>query len=296
MRARFGRLRERTREVLGINRRNLEYVLQLNPREHFPRADDKIEAKAILSRSGIPTPATLAIVSQRRDIDAVLATLAQQSAFAMKPAQGFGGQGVFVVQSDSSGWLDSGGKRLDEAELRFAMVSILAGMYSRNRFADRVLVEEKVEENSALSRLHGGIGVSDVRVIACRSRVVMAMLRLPCSGSRGTANLHAGGVGVGVDIESGTTTFAIRHGRPLERHPDTGMLLSGFRVPRWDHISEVAGRINEAFGLGYLGADIAIDERKGPCFLEVNARPGLAIQLANRTGLRGALQRTAAAD
>ncbi|MCB0354450.1 MAG: hypothetical protein KDD64_13025, partial [Bdellovibrionales bacterium] len=37
--------------------------------------------------------------------------------------------------------------------------------------------------------------------------------------------------------------------------------------------------------LGYLGVDIVFDERLGPLLLEVNVRPGLAIQLANRIGL-----------
>ena len=38
-------------------------------------------------------------------------------------------------------------------------------------------------------------------------------------------------------------------------------------------------------GLGYLGADIVLDEIKGPMLLELNARPGLAIQIANSNGL-----------
>ena len=291
MRAAFERWRRRSREVLGINRRNLEYVLQLNPREHFPRADDKIEAKAIMRRSGIPCPDTITVIAKRGEIEPALAVLGRCESFVLKPAQGFGGQGVFLLRRGAGGFLDAHGRALQKDDLRFAMASILSGMYSLNHFADRALVEEKVDENRALAELHGGTGVSDLRIIACRSRIVMAMLRLPCSGSHGTANLHAGGVGVGVDIESGTTTAAIRYGRPIERHPDSGRPLVGFRVPEWDRAVAAAGYINDAFGLGYLGADVAIDDRLGPRFLEVNARPGLAIQLANRSGLRGALQR-----
>ena len=44
-------------------------------------------------------------------------------------------------------------------------------------------------------------------------------------------------------------------------------------------------------GLGYVGADIVIDRDRGPLLLELNARPGLAIQIANRAGL-GARLRT----
>ena len=43
-------------------------------------------------------------------------------------------------------------------------------------------------------------------------------------------------------------------------------------------------------GLGYLGADIVLDKYRGPMMLELNARPGLAIQIANGRGLRDILK------
>ncbi len=41
---------------------------------------------------------------------------------------------------------------------------------------------------------------------------------------------------------------------------------------------------------GDVGADVVVDARYGPVVLELNARPGLAIQLANRAGLRPRLE------
>src|SRR5690554_7490014 len=41
----------------------------------------------------------------------------------------------------------------------------------------------------------------------------------------------------------------------------------------------------EMTGLGYLGVDIVLDKHQGPMLLELNARPGLSIQLANGVGL-----------
>ena len=41
----------------------------------------------------------------------------------------------------------------------------------------------------------------------------------------------------------------------------------------------------EMTGLGYLGVDVVIDREQGPLILELNARPGLAIQIANQSGL-----------
>lgn len=44
-------------------------------------------------------------------------------------------------------------------------------------------------------------------------------------------------------------------------------------------------------GLGYIGVDIVLDRDLGPLVLELNARPGLSIQLANKIGLLPRLQR-----
>ena len=40
----------------------------------------------------------------------------------------------------------------------------------------------------------------------------------------------------------------------------------------------------------YQGVDIVIDKDLGPLILELNARPGLNIQIANQTGIRTRLE------
>ena len=44
-------------------------------------------------------------------------------------------------------------------------------------------------------------------------------------------------------------------------------------------------RTCDALGMGYVGVDFMADENVGPVMLEANARPGLAIQLANGKGI-----------
>ena len=58
----------------------------------------------------------------------------------------------------------------------------------------------------------------------------------------------------------------------------------------------MAAKAYEVTGLGYLGADIVLDKEKGPLLLELNARPGLAIQIANRLGIRPLVNATLTAD
>jgi glutathione synthase/RimK-type ligase-like ATP-grasp enzyme len=72
-------------------------------------------------------------------------------------------------------------------------------------------------------------------------------------------------------------------------HPDTGAAVIGVRVPYWREVLAMSRQVAAAVGLGYIGVDIVVDERRGPLLLEANARPGLAIQIANGRGLAPAL-------
>jgi hypothetical protein len=54
---------------------------------------------------------------------------------------------------------------------------------------------------------------------------------------------------------------------------------------------ETAVTAQIASGLGYAGVDIVIHPEKGPMVLELNAQPGLQIQLANMEGLKKRLER-----
>jgi glutathione synthase/RimK-type ligase-like ATP-grasp enzyme len=54
----------------------------------------------------------------------------------------------------------------------------------------------------------------------------------------------------------------------------------------------VAARAHEMTRMGYLGVDMVLDRDKGPVLLELNARPGLQIQIANQGGLRKRLDMT----
>ena len=47
----------------------------------------------------------------------------------------------------------------------------------------------------------------------------------------------------------------------------------------------LAASCYELSGLGYIGVDLVLDQDQGPLILELNARPGLNIQIANDAGL-----------
>ena len=157
-------------------------------------------------------------------------------------------------------------------------------MFSLGGQSDKAIIEYAVQFNPIFDEI-AYQGVPDIRVIVYRGVPAMAMLRLPTRMSDGKANLHRGGVGVGIDLATGTTLSGIQKDRYIDRHPETGYPLCDRHIPHWQTILEMATKLGDKTAFGYLGVDIVLDQEKGPLLLEINARPGLAIQIANREGI-----------
>lgn len=271
--------------ILGMNRRNAACILDHNPRDKFPLVDDKLRMHRLCRDIGVPTPDVYAEITSYSQLRQLPALLGDRGDFVLKPNRGSAGRGVLVVTSrDAQGYRRHNGDLLRLDDVRQHLSDILSGMYSLGGQPDKVIVQQRVRLHPAFASItHKGI--PDVRVILYRNEPAMAMLRLPTKESGGRANLHQGGIGTGVELETGVTHHAVQRNRFVERHPDTGRPVVGMRVPYWRQVLELSRRVAEAVGLGYLGVDVVVDAVAGPMLLEANARPGLAIQIANGRGL-----------
>jgi alpha-L-glutamate ligase-like protein len=289
----FAARRLRQLGVLGMNRRNAACILDHNPRSAYPIVDDKLRMHRLCAEIGVAAPAGYAVVERHSQLRRLGELLAGRDDFVVKPARGSAGRGVLVVVGrDGPDYRRHNGARLRADELRQHVSDILSGMYSLGGRPDRAIVQQRVRLHPAFEPV-AFQGIPDVRVIVYRGEPAMAMLRLPTKESGGRANLHQGGIGAGVDLDSGTTNHAVQRNRFIRSHPDTGATLVGVPVPFWADVLRMARRVAAAVGLGYIGVDIVIDAAGGPMLLEANARPGLAIQIANGCGL---LPRLAAID
>lgn len=271
--------------ILGINRRNLSYILEQNPRRLYPRVDDKLQTKAICEEASIPVPTTYTVIQSHSEIRKFKETIAEKQDFVIKPARGAAGRGVLVVVAhDGSECRTPSGRTIRWSEARYHVSTILSGLHSLGGRADRAIVEQRVVTHPALDAVAIG-GTPDVRVILYLGVPVMAMVRLPTSGSGGRANLHQGAIAAAVDLLTGVTYGGVCRDRVVSVHPDTGAAIAGIELPDWRLLIDSAMRLGDALGLGYLGVDYMIDAARGPVVLEANARPGLAIQVAHRRGL-----------
>lgn len=271
--------------VLGINRRNHEYTLRWNRRRFYPRVDDKLLTKRLCEEAGIPVPRLLAVARHHFEVRTLPAQLAGDGSFVLKPAHGAMGNGILVVlDRDGDRLLRPGGRWIVMQDLLYHAASIISGLYALGGQPDAALVEERLEVHPALAEI-ALQGVPDVRVIVYRGVPVMSMTRLPTRRSGGRANLHQGAVGAGIDLLEGRIVHAVLRHRTVLRHPDTGTELPGRPIPRFDEVLDIAVRASDCTELGYVGADVVVDAERGPMILELNARPGLAVQIANRAGL-----------
>jgi alpha-L-glutamate ligase-like protein len=166
-------------------------------------------------------------------------------------------------------------------------------MYSLGGLPDKAILEYRVDFDPMFEHISYQ-GVPDIRIIVFRGIPIAAMIRLPTRDSDGKANLHQGAVGLGVNIASGETSYAVHRNHLVEQHPDTGYDTTGIVIPYWDNILRLAMKCADTVGLGYLGVDIVIDRNLGPLMLELNARPGLSIQLAIGQGLLKTLHKVEA--
>lgn len=280
----FERMRLGSANILGMNRRNVDFVKVLNRRRDFPLADDKILAKKFFDDHGVPTAPTLKIISSLFEARHFHSKFAAHD-FVIKPACGSQGKGILVIVGKTDeGFTTVSGNHLTAAKVEYELASILFGKYSIGR-TDKVLIEQRLVPSSEFKDISIK-GLFDIRVIVVEGVPIAAMLRLPTMRSGGKANLHQGGIGAGVDIVSGKTTSAFHLGKMINLHPDTSAPLINFQVPHWQKVIEISRLIGKHSPLKYIGVDLTIDSLIGPSVLEFNARPGLGIQNANQKGLQ----------
>jgi alpha-L-glutamate ligase-like protein len=275
----------RRRGVLGINQRNAAFVLPRNPRRNYPRVDDKVLTKRLAEAEGIPVPETLAILSYEHELRHLAQRLAGLEEFVLKPAHGAQGNGIVVITHVEDGtYRRPSGRVLTFSQLRQHVSSVIAGVFSLRGDNDCCLVEARVVAHPSFEPICR-FGIPDIRVIVYRGIPVMAMCRLPTTISDGRANLHQGAIAAGLDLATGTVIAAAFRNLQIMHHVDTGEPIVGVTVPDWEAVLGLAARASDVAALGYVGVDVVIDARRGPLLLELNARPGLAIQVANREGL-----------
>ncbi|WP_263322521.1 alpha-L-glutamate ligase-like protein [Endozoicomonas sp. Mp262] len=276
--------------ILSMNARNLEYVTRYNPRRLLPLVDNKLSTKHMAEQAGVDVPRLIGVIEYQSDIKHLGKLLEGNDDFVIKPSKGSGGKGILVITGkDGDAYVKASGDTLSKEDVDRHVSNILGGLYSLGGKTDVAMIEGRIEADPIFNE-YSYKGVPDIRIIVFRGFPVMAMLRLATKSSDGKANLHQGAVGVGVDLGSGKSLRAVQFDKPVHVHPDTHHDFTKLHIPHWEKILTLAAACYEMTGLGYLGVDMVLDKNLGPQILELNARPGLAIQIANGCGIQPRLE------
>ncbi len=271
--------------VLGMNKRNIDFIGRYNQRKFYKRVDDKLTTKQLALANDIAVPALIGTVTQQHEIVHIPEMVNNRNGFVIKPSQGSGGKGILVITKvDNGHYFKPNGTEVSPSEIDRHVSNILSGLFSLGGKPDVAIVEGLIQFDPVFDG-YSFEGVPDIRLIVFKGFPVMGMLRLSTAASDGKANLHQGAVGVGLDIATGRGLHAVQFDCPIEFHPDTDKRLTDIQVPHWDTLLHTASKAYEMCELGYLGTDMVLDQELGPLLLELNARPGLAIQIANGQGL-----------
>lgn len=294
---------KKSSQILGMNARNLRYIRPYNKLKAIRLVDNKLKLKNKLKKAGLPVLDTYGIIRSSKELEN-FNWESLPASFVLKPNLGFGGEGIMVIFGEKKRtspearrvWIKADKTRVSIEDLKTHISNTLDGGFSRTNFPDIAFFEERVKILKLFKPLSFQ-GIPDIRIIIFNRVPIMAMIRIPTKESGGRANLHLGGIAVGIDIATGVTTSAIVQNKSMTRIryidyvPNTRLLLSGIKIPEWKRKLEIAIEAQMVSGLGFAGIDIAIDRDKGPMIFEINARPGLAIQSANQAPLKQRLER-----
>lgn len=279
--------------ILGINNRVGRYILRHNSRANYPLVDNKVLTAERAAAWGIAMPENYLVIENYGFLKNLQEKLKNYTSFVIKPARGSQGNGIIVVKEvireEKNGeirylYRRSNDRLMEVDEIKHHISGILSGLYSLAGQSDTAIIQEKIDKHPLFDVYSYG-GIPDIRVIVFMGYPVMSMVRLPTKSSDGRANLHQGAIGAGLNMSSGHANNAVIRSQVIDQHPDTGHQISDLQVPCWREVLELAARCYDMVGLGYLGADIVLTPEKGPILLELNARPGLGIQIANLDGL-----------
>lgn len=275
--------------ILGINARNLLYIRPFNSKKAVKMADSKLKTKQFLSVRDVPVPKLFAVIRCEDDLYKFdFSSLPQ--AFVLKPNMGSGGEGIIpFIGRKGALYEKSSGVLMTQDELKEHIGDILEGRFSMSGVPDHAFFEQLIVCDERIAKF-AYKGLPDIRVVVHNLIPVMAMLRLPTKESDGKANLHLGAVGVGINIANGMATHVVYKNKIFQEVPGLGS-IRGLKIPYWEDILLIGSKVQMATNLGYMAVDIAIDKNVGPVLLEINARAGLGVQIANLAPLRKRLER-----
>lgn len=145
------------------------------------------------------------------------------------------------------------------------------------------MADELIRQDEALAKFHPQ-SANGVRLIVLRDKIgkdhfMQSMFRM---GQRGSfVDNNSGAIRARIDESNGYvfTCGYDSYGKRYILHPDSGEVIPGFRIPAWEELLDLAGRVMDEISsyARFIGFDLALTAQ-GWAVIEVNPFPQLVVQ------------------
>jgi len=270
--------------ILGQNARNLNFISKYNDDLAKSLADSKIKTKEFLSKKWVKIQESLAVIKNHKELeDFDLNSLPLP--FVVKPNSGYWWKWIIVFEKKDkeNNFITTDLEKYSLKNLQNHISDILDGFYSLSGSRDRAIFERKIILDHSIELLWK-FWLPDIRVIVFNSVPVIAMMRVPTANSKWKANLHMWACWLWVDIWSGKITYITQFRKMIKSIPGIWD-VRWVEIPHWEEILKLAVKVQQVTNIWYIWCDIVLDNNFGPLLLEMNVRPGLEVQVANKIPL-----------
>jgi hypothetical protein len=247
---------------------------------------DKRKTDRRCQQAGLPIPETVADFEDGQVHWWSVPEIPCRSLFTKQTA-GLKGLGArrWDYQQECGAWVDGSGRSFDQDAL-------VRELCDQSRHGG-MLLQTNLENHRDLHGL-GPSALCTVRLVTIRPpedpkiEPLIATFRMPAGGSV-VDNFDAGGLASPVCMKTGSLGKAVRRALAsahldLERHPDTGEVIAGCRLPCWPAVVDLALAAHRCFAdFPAVGWDIAITA-DGPVLIEGNHK--WAAMVIQQTGCR----------
>jgi hypothetical protein len=152
--------------------------------------------------------------------------------------------------------------------------------------AEDCVIQPRLTNRREMADLSNG-ALATARIVTMENErggheVTDAVLRMAVGENTTVDNFHAGGIAARIDVATGelgaATDVGLRPDRGwCDRHPDTGAVIRGRRLPIWQETTDLVCRAHAAFAdRVVIGWDVAITD-DGPVLIEGNGAPDVDI-------------------
>lgn len=254
-----------------INRREDRHLLA-NKYESYRLFKDEYRREALLCRGPEDYPAFREFAARHPE-------------FVVKPPDMSGGRGVH--KAGVAGLDEAGIRRFYDAMLGETDVNRRKYLF---KVGDAMMVEELIDQDERMAAFHP-VSVNGVRMNTIRVGGKIHLYQPWFKVGRGGHFLTSavfGTLDAGIDPETGVVDTAgmTESGEEWERHPDTGLPILGFQIPRWDELKEFSVRCAEKLPtLNYVGWDFVLS-KQGWCVMEGNYSGDFMWQLFRKKGMK----------